>query len=376
MIDAIVVGGGPAGATIATRLAEAGRDVVLLEREKGPHDKVCGEFLSQDAGFYLTALGVDLPALGAVPIHSVRLADRASLSAVRLPFPAFGLSRRVLDEVLLNRAAAAGATVRRGARVVELEHRQGESYRARLEDGTVLEAREAFLATGKHDLRGWKRPAGQQNDLLAFKLYFRLAAFQARRLAGHVELTLFDGGYAGLQPVEGDRANLCLLVRRGRFAALGHRWDNLLSEIRAGSPHLEARLRGAEPCWARPLALGAIPYGHVRREGAGPFRLGDQAAVIPSFSGDGMSIALHSAELAAQAYLAGEDTDRFQKRLARDVGGQVLLATSLSHGLVRRPMQAALSATAGLFPGMVAAIALRTRVSESARTRARPQASA
>jgi menaquinone-9 beta-reductase len=375
MIDAIVVGGGPAGATIATRLAQAGRDVLLLEREKGPHDKVCGEFLSHDATSYLSSLGVDLPSLGAVPIHSVRLADRATLSTVKLPFPAFGLSRRVLDEALLARAVAAGATVRSGARVVELA-RQGESYRARLEDGTVLEAREAFLATGKHDLRGWKRPAGLQNDLLAFKLYFRLPAFQARRLAGHVELTLFDGGYAGLQPVEGDRANLCLLVRRERFAALGQRWDNLFSEIRVESPHLEARLRGAEPCWARPLALGAIPYGHVRREGAGPFRLGDQAAVIPSFSGDGMSIALHSAELAARAYLAGEDTDRFQKRLAHDVGGQVLLATSLSHGLVRRPMQAALSATAGLFPGMVAAVALRTRVSESAITRARLQASA
>ena len=375
MIDALVVGGGPAGATIATRLARAGREVTLLEREKGPHDKVCGEFLSQDASSYLSSLGINLRALGAVSIQAVRMADRNSLSTVTLPFPAFGLSRRVLDTALLTRAAAAGATVRLGARVVDLA-RNANAYRARLDDGTVVEARETFLATGKHDLRGWKRPAGLQNDLLAFKLYYRLAAFQARKLAGHVELVLFEGGYAGLQPVEGDRANLCLLVRRRRFAAPGHRWDNLISEIRVQSPHLEARLRGAEPCWARPLALGSIPYGHVRREGEGPFRLGDQAAVIPSFSGDGVSVALHSAELAAHAYLAGHDPDVFQKRLARDVGGQVLLATGLSHGMVRRSTQVALSATAGLFPSVVANIASRTRVSDRALARARLDACA
>jgi len=374
MIDALVVGGGPAGATVATRLACAGREVVLLEREKGPHDKVCGEFLSEDARSYLTSLGLDLRALGALPIEAVRLAEGHALSSVKLPFPACGLSRRVLDAALLARAVAAGATVRGGARVVDLAGARG-GYRARLDDGTILEAREAFLATGKHDLRGWKRPSGLQGDLLAFKLYFRLAPFQARELAGHVELALFKGGYAGLQPVEGDRANLCLLVRRRRFAALGQRWDNLFAAIRAESPHLDTRLRGAEPCWGRPLALGSIPYGLVRRRGEGPFRLGDQAAVIPSFSGDGMSIALHSAELAASAYLAGRDPDSFQKRLARDVRGQVLLATSLSHDLVRRPMQAALSAAARVLPGIVATLAARTRVSDRALARARLEVS-
>jgi menaquinone-9 beta-reductase len=369
VIDALVVGGGPAGASVATRLASSGRQVVLLEREKGPHDKVCGEFLSQDASSYLASLGIEIRALGAVPIEALRLVHGRTVASMKLPFPASSLSRRVLDAALLGRAAAAGATIRCGARVDELLRCAG-GYRARLEDGTTLDAREAFLATGKHDLRGWRRPGGLQNDLLAFKLYFRLQALQARRLDGYVELVLFEGGYAGLQPMEGDRANLCLLVRRRRFAALGHRWENLLSDLRGQSPHLEERLRGAEPCWAKPLALGSIPYGHVRREGDGLFRLGDQAAVIPSFSGDGMAIALHSAELAAQAYLAGRSPDAFQKRLARDVSGQVLLATSLSHGLVRRPTQTALNAVA-LFPRMVAAIASRTRVSTGALARAR-----
>jgi len=370
VIDAVVVGGGLAGAAVATRLAAAGREVVVLERERGPHDKVCGEFLSHEAGTYLAALGVDLGALGAVPIAAVRVAERDALTTVTLPFPALSLSRRVLDEALLARAAAAGATVQRGARVAALT-RTDAGHHARLADGRSVAARAAFLATGKHDLRGWQRPAGLQDDLLAFKLHLRLAPGQALALDRHVELALFTGGYAGLAPVEGGRANLCLLVRRRRFAALAHTWEALLAAIREESPHLDARLRGAEACSARPLALSSIPYGYVRRRADGLFRLGDQAAVIPSFAGDGMAIALHSAALAAQAYLAGRDADSFQRRLARDVTPQVLLATGLSHGLVRRPTQVLLAALARLAPGLVTTIAARTRVSDAALARTR-----
>jgi flavin-dependent dehydrogenase len=368
MRDALVIGGGPAGAATATLLARAGRDVVLVEREAGPADRVCGEFLSREAGLYLGDLGVDLGALGAVPVDAVRLTDGDAIARVLLPFPAWSLSRRALDEALLERAAAAGATIQRGVAVAELA-RGSDGYHARLDDGATASARTAFLATGKHDLRGWKRPEGLQNDLLAFKIYFELALAQQAELERHVELILFEGGYAGLQPVEGGRANLCLVVRRARFAALGRRWGNLLAAMRAGSPHLDRRLSGAKPAWARPLALSRIPYGHVLRGTSGPFRLGDQAAVIPSFSGDGMSLALHSAALAVTSYLAGDSADAFQKRLARDVHARVLLAAGLSHGLVRRPTQLAICAAARRFPALVAAVASGTRISDAALAR-------
>lgn len=368
MTGAVVIGGGPAGAALATRLALAGLEVVLVEREPGPVDKVCGEFLSCEAGLYLASLGLDLPALGAVPLDAVRLCERGRVTAVALPFAASSLSRRVLDEALLARAASAGAMIRRGAKVKELA-RARAGWAARLEDGTLIHAGAAFLATGKHDLRGHKRPRGLQDDLVAFKLHWRLAPRQAAELERHVELVLFKGGYAGLQPVEGGRANLCLLVRRRRLLALGQRWDSLLAAMRAESPHLDARLAGAEACWARPLALSAIPYGHVRRRSDGIWRLGDQAAVIPSFSGDGMSIALHSAELAAATYLEGGDAGVYQQRLSRDVTGQVLLATVLSHGLVRRPAQAALGAAARLWPHLMSTVAFHTRVSDAALSR-------
>jgi flavin-dependent dehydrogenase len=117
------------------------------------------------------------------------------------------------------------------------------------------------------------------------------------------------------------------------------------------------------------VTVATIPYGYVCRRADGLWRLGDQAAVIPSFSGDGMSIALHSAELAAATYLAGQPPALYQRRLARDVAPQVLLATALSHALVRSTWQARLLHLARRWPRLVSSVVFHTRVSDSALAR-------
>jgi flavin-dependent dehydrogenase len=367
--NALIVGGGLAGGALAAALAQAGRSVILLEREAGPHDKVCGEFLSREAILYLNALGIEPLALGACRIHSVRLSAAAGVATVKLPFPALSLSRRALDHAVLKRAAEMGADIRLGARAQSLE-RGGGAWRARLSGGEEVRGQGAFLATGKHDLRGWQRPAGLQPDLIGFKMHLRLSPAQAAELAGHVELTLFRGGYAGLEPVEGGLANLCLLVRRGRYAALGQQWEALTDAMRADNPLLARRLEGAEPSWERPLAIFSIPYGHVRRTSDGPWRLGDQAAVIPSFAGDGMSIALHSARLAATYFLKDETAGAYQRRMARDVGTAVRAATLLSQLSVHGPGRALIGWGAFRLPGIMASVAAMTRVPMGALRRA------
>jgi len=367
--DALIVGGGLAGGALATALAEAGRSVLLLEREAGPHDKVCGEFLSREAILYLNALGVDPLALGACHIHSVRLSAGTGVATVKLPFPALSLSRRALDEALLRRAADAGADVRLGARVRLLDCGP-DAWRAQLSAGESVEGRSAFLATGKHDLRGRPRPAGQQRDLIGFKMHLRLSPGEAAQLAGHVELTLFRGGYAGLEPVEGGLANLCLLVRRGRYAALGQNWAALLEAMRADSALLAERLEGAQPCWDRPLAISSIPYGYVRKTGDGLWRLGDQAAVIPSFAGDGMSIALHSARLAAGYYMSGASAAAYQRQMARDVGTAVRCATLLSQASVHGLGRILIGWGTSRLPNIMSSVAALTRVPAGALRRA------
>jgi flavin-dependent dehydrogenase len=359
--DAAVIGGGPAGAALATHLARAGRSTVLFEKEKDAHDKVCGEFMSQEGAHYLAALGLSAQSLGSLPIRHVRLVRQRGALTKALPFEAQSLSRRVLDEALLNRAAGAGAVIERGARVKSVK-REGNGWAVCIDGSGPIFAKDVFLATGKHGFKNWKRPPGSQPGLIAFKAYWRLAPEQAGKLSGHVELILFPGGYAGLQPVEGGRANLCLLVRKSTFAEKYGSWEKLLEAMQAACPHLAERLDGGSRLLEKPLAIAGLPYGHVARESGGLWRLGDQAAVIPSFSGDGMSIALHSAQLAAECYSRGESSQTYQQRLATHIARQVRRAMVLSRSLVNAGGQRLAMAAAFCVPSVLVLSAALTRI--------------
>src|SRR5690349_3538986 len=124
-LDALILGGGPAGAALGMLLAKAGRSVTIFEKTCAAHDKVCGEFLSHEAIRYLRGLGVEPDALGAKPVDHVRLAGRGLLGQCALPFTGISLTRRVLDEALLTRAREAGAHVERGLCVEGLERAHG-----------------------------------------------------------------------------------------------------------------------------------------------------------------------------------------------------------------------------------------------------------
>lgn len=365
-LEVLVLGGGVAGAAAAIELARAGRRVAVLEKTAQAHDKVCGEFLSAEAMDDLRGLGVAAEELGAVALTRVRLAGGLGVREARLPFAASSLTRRRLDEAMLRRAAEAGALVLRGYTVESLVRRAG-GWSVELAGPSrryALEAPDVVMATGKHDLRGLPRPLGAQSDLVAFKMYFRLAPEQAAAIQSAVELVLFREGYAGLQPVEAGTANLCCVVRKSRLRELDGGWEALLASMLCDSAHLRGRLEGAEPLLARALAVGSIPYGFVRREALseGLWAVGDQAAVIPSFTGDGMSLALHSGRLAARMICSGEGAMAYQRRLHAQVSRQVALATVLSRGLVAQPQRAALELAAWAWPGALRMVAAGTRL--------------
>jgi flavin-dependent dehydrogenase len=347
MTRALIIGGGLAGAAAAAVL---GRDAVLHERESGAHHKICGEFLSVEAGQTLAGLGFDLARLGGSRIDRMRLhAGRRSIET-RLPFVATGISRRALDAALLAHARAQGAEIVHGA-VASLAEAQ-----ARAGPGALM------LATGKHELRGAGRvKAGTIDDMIGFKQYFRSAEVAAK-LGSAVEITLFEGGYAGLQRVENGLINLCLLLKRDMFRT---KWGTFQSLFGALLTENGLKMLGdAEPLLPKPLSIAGVPYGYLA-PAADPFwRLGDQAAVIPSFCGDGMAIALHSGRLAGAMVRAGADAGAYQRRLARDVGRQVRLATATQR-LVGTPAgRFVLLAGLQAVPALMGVLARWTRVSQ------------
>jgi flavin-dependent dehydrogenase len=368
--EALVVGGGPAGAALGILLARRRREVTIIEKTGSMQDKVCGEFLSGEAVRYLAQLGLDIRRLGAIPVYGVSLAGRKRIAECELPFAAMAVTRRALDEALLAMAVRGGVEVRRGVRVETLQRGQsgwnapvcGRS--APVTDGDAIHARSVFLATGKHDIGGWQRPKGKQNNLIAFKMYFALAAAQQQALRGWIELCLFPGGYAGLQLTEGSKANLCLLVSRAALRSCGNDWRMLLAQILRFSEHLAERLDGAHPLLEKPMALSSIPYGMLLRNAEpGLWRLGDQAAVTPSFSGDGMSIALHSAAVAAELYLAGGTSRQLAARLTRELRSPIALATNISRLMIATP---ALAELLRAWPPLLSGFAGQTRVPQAA----------
>ncbi|HEV2577972.1 MAG TPA: FAD-dependent monooxygenase [Acidobacteriaceae bacterium] len=382
-LDAVILGGGPAGAAAAIELALAGRRVVLLERTLHAHHKVCGDFLSGEALSSLEALGLNVAALGAVPIHRVRLAGGFGVPSATLPFAAQSLTRRALDDALLRRASAAGALVLRGHTAQAL-HRSGNLWQVGVSGPSrsyTLSARHILLATGKHDLRGLPRPEGTHTDLVGLKMYLRLAPEQSDAIRDTIELALFRGGYGGLSLVEdtagkraeGDRANLCFVIQRSHVRDLGRDWS-AITGVLTRNPHLRTRLAGAHPLLERPLAISPIPYGHLLRQAIAEdlFAIGDQAAVIPSFTGDGLAIALHSGRLAARALLAGHSSHEFHAELYGQLHRQISLATMLSRALVTQPQRSILSAAACVLPGVLRSVASCTRLASQHQVPAQP----
>ncbi|KAB7645541.1 NAD(P)/FAD-dependent oxidoreductase [Polymorphobacter fuscus] len=364
MTRTVIIGGGLAGGAAAARLASLGAAPLLLERETAAHDKICGEFLSVEAGAHLSALGFDVARLGGARIDRVRLHAGHRSAEAKLPFTATGITRRSLDWALLEHAERRGAEVRRGTAVRRIA--DGEAV---LADGSI--GGRLLLATGKHEVRGQPRDTrGTIADLIGFKTFFRATPVLARSLSGAVAVTVFDGGYAGLQCVEGGRLNLCLLIDRHRFRDLGGTWASLFTAL-LREPGLAA-LADAEMLLPRPLTISAVPYGFLVRPRADDplWRLGDQAAVIPSFCGDGMAMALHGGRLAADMVDAGATAAAFQARLRQDVARQVRLATTLQRLAGSRIGRFGLIAGLGAAPGALAALARWTRVTPGAVARA------
>jgi flavin-dependent dehydrogenase len=360
-VSPLIIGGGPAGAAAAIRLALAGNPPTLIERSAGPHHKVCGDFLSADAIAALAALGVDLARFVPACIKRIRLVHGERVASVALPFSAFGLSRQVLDEAVLARAQAAGARVVRGYAVRSLSE-SSPGWAADAGDHGVLTARAVFLATGKHDLRGAARP--RRGDLVGLKTYLALAPDQREALDATIELVLFAGGYVGLQLVEQNRAVLCWVLPAETLRRLGP-WPAALGYLTENCPHIARRLAGSRPLLTRPIAVAGIPYGYLHRaiDRPGLFRLGDQAGVIPSLSGDGVAIALYSGMLAASAWLEGQrDAATFHRCLRSDIAGPIR-AAGLVHWLCREPgLQPWVLTMCRFWPGLMRILAAKTRL--------------
>jgi flavin-dependent dehydrogenase len=356
---ALIVGGGPAGAAAALLLARASAPHLLVERSAETGDALCGGFLSWRTLETLERIGVRRAALNRDDIRRLRLFAGQTTAEAWLPRPALAVSRWRLDTLLLDHAVTAGAVVERGVAV-----RGAKGLAVHLADDGEIAADALFLAAGKHDLRGLARPVERDDDP-ALGLRVRLGPSETldRLVGGTIELHLFDRGYAGLARQEDGTVNCCMAVHRSRLSEAGSP-DALLDRLGRESPQLGERL-AYRAAGATIDAVANVPYGWRAADTApGVFRLGDQAACIPSLAGEGMGIAIESGLRAATAYLRGgpEAAIAYQARLTSDLGRPFAVAGAIRRAAERPLWASALAWAVRLTPQLAGIAAHLTRV--------------
>lgn len=304
MRDVIVVGGGPAGVASALFLRQRGHDVLLLDRARFPRDKPCGESVSPEAWRLLEALGVAcrVRALAPQPVRGMTLTapDGTRFTGC---YPegrlGFAVRRERLDHALLQAAREGGVEVRERVRVVEVR-RAGRAREVLCDGPSGTGALGCRLVVG----------ADGRDSAVARSLRLRRSSHGLRRFAVRAhfegvqglgergEMHVIPGAYCGIAPLSATSANVAVVLDppelRGARGDLG----GFLLRALGRWPELEARLSRARML-APPRAIGPLAVEARAVSAPGALLVGDSAGFYDPFTGEGITLALRSAELMA-----------------------------------------------------------------------------
>ncbi|MGA2394701.1 MAG: NAD(P)/FAD-dependent oxidoreductase [Candidatus Lustribacter sp.] len=303
MVDAVVAGGGPAGSACALLLARAGFAVTLVERATFPRRKVCGEYLNSGAVAALERLGVlDEVRRHAFPLRGVRLMPPGA-PGIELPFTqgALACERETLDALLLRAAVFAGVTVVRG-RVEDVLHDRNriDGLWVRNDDGTAYEVRARWTvgADGCGSIVARRAGlAGHTWGTPRFAVGGHYAGFGD--LGGCVEMYVGAGAYFALNPLGHHLTNVMVVIPKTALA----KWSRFVDEGVAGKAAELGRghrsFANAKRSGPR-AAAGPLAYDVLAPAASGVLLVGDAAGFLNPFTGQGVFLALTSAEQAAQ----------------------------------------------------------------------------
>jgi flavin-dependent dehydrogenase len=318
--DALVIGGGPAGATAAWLLAQAGWSVALLEKASFPRRKVCGEFISATNLPLLRVLGIEKifldlagPPLSKIGIYSGKhtLAAPMSMSNAAERWGR-ALGREYLDTLLLDGARQAGADIRQPCNAISLLRENGVficlTTPPNASADTGLNARVVIAAHGSCETRLYSthtpgRPL-QASDLIAFKAHF----LQADLPADILPVLAFPGGYGGMLQTDHGRICMAFCIRRDVLQRLRgqthHRAaEAALAYIMEHCTSVHGILDGAhmQGEW---LSTGTVRPGIRILYNNGIFAVGNAAAEAHPIIGEGISMAMQGAWLLSEILLA------------------------------------------------------------------------
>jgi menaquinone-9 beta-reductase len=315
--DFLVVGGGPAGATAAYYLAKAGKNVILLDRQSFPRDKVCGDFVSQIAIRELQELAISqLPEFensnviktAAVFVDGEKLVTADMPSLAGLTQPGRIIPRKKLDNWILDATKKAGATVLENFLVTSftVENNQVRVLAQNKIDGAshIFQAKLLIGADGSNSvianiLHGYVPP--KANRIIGMRGYFEGVQGPVDRADMHFSSKSFPG-YCWLFPTEKGEANVGLGVLLETMPQETHPkalFDKLIEED-AG---LKARLSGAKLKASIQTWPLNVYNPHAEVIGERVILVGEAAGLVNPLNGEGIQYALLSGKWAAQTAL-------------------------------------------------------------------------
>ncbi len=376
-----IVGGGPAGSSLATRLAEAGFETTLLEREKFPRQKLCGEFISPECLGHFEKLGVldSMLAAGGDRIYETRFFETGGKS-IAIPTRWFGcgdfalsLSRAEMDHQLLERARTSGVEVLERTTIggVDVVDGRVEQIIARSDTGdeTELEADIFVDATGRASI--FSRLAGRSDHKAPTDLKkptflgFKAHVTDAVIAKGECEIYSFPGGYAGLSNVEDGLANLCFLVRSEVVRSAAGGANEIIKRVVLKNKRAsETAGNVSSDDW---LAVSINGFGTKSLAPAqNLFTVGDAASFIDPFTGSGMVMALESSKVLADVIIGNyASPDRiaaaYTSAYRRKFANRLRICSALRRSAFMPKLATVVVSSLGISSGVLRLIARATR---------------
>lgn len=299
-----IIGGGVAGLSLSILLARSGLRTTLFERHTYPFHKVCGEYISSESLGFLKFLGIDAEKEGFPMIKNLRLSTfTGGEFCGELGQGGFGVSRYWLDNRLLQLARNAGVEVKDGIQVDRVRHQK---------QGFLIETKAGGsccdLVAGCYGKRSnidkqldryfIRKPLKGRAHFVGVKYHVR-----ANLPLDRIELHTFPGGYLGISAVENDKYCMCYLSRASNLQKSGS-IEALESEVLSKNKVLKDYFFRFEKIREKPETISQISFQNKGKSEKGIFMAGDSAGLVAPLSGNGMSMAMHSAYILAPMIVA------------------------------------------------------------------------